>query len=322
MSITYLLPQKGEFYKANLHSHTTLSDGSWTPQQLKDEYQKRGYSVIAITDHMQYNYHKNLNTSDFVCLAATEININTPEDTNTRLANRRGTYHLNFYDTAPETRPEGFQLPVIAEESYYNIDAINKWLAQIEQQGFLSCYNHPYWSLQDWRFYAGLKHIFAMEIYNHGCELDGLYGFAPQVYDEMLAAGQNVFPFATDDNHNSRPPESPMCDSFGGFNMIKAENLSYAAVIEALRLGDFYASNGPQIEELYVEDGHVKIKCSRVQKIYLKTAGRRALACAVPAGQGLTEAEFSLDGVDMPFRMLIEDEHKNFAATRQYSIKL
>ena len=28
-----LLPSEGQFYKANLHAHTTLSDGHLTPQQ-------------------------------------------------------------------------------------------------------------------------------------------------------------------------------------------------------------------------------------------------------------------------------------------------
>ena len=38
----WLLPQEGAFYKANLHCHTTFSDGVWTPEQVKKEYQARG----------------------------------------------------------------------------------------------------------------------------------------------------------------------------------------------------------------------------------------------------------------------------------------
>ena len=46
-----------------------------------------------------------------------------------------------------------------------------------------------------------------MEIYNHGCEHDGLYGFNPQSYDEMLRSGQKLFTVATDDNHNMVPAD-------------------------------------------------------------------------------------------------------------------
>ena len=46
-----IIDQSKKQYKANLHCHTTLSDGNWTPEQVKEEYKKRGYSVIAITDN-------------------------------------------------------------------------------------------------------------------------------------------------------------------------------------------------------------------------------------------------------------------------------
>ena len=42
---------------------------------------------------------------------------------------------------------------------------------------------------------------------------------------------------ANDDNHNHRPVDDPACDSFCGFNMIKADQLSYASVIDALEKG-------------------------------------------------------------------------------------
>ena len=60
--------------------------------------------------------------------------------------------------------------------------------------GFLCCYNHPYWSLQTLDDYKNLRGLFAMEIYNHGCEIDGLYGYTPRcttrccVQDSALAA--------------------------------------------------------------------------------------------------------------------------------------
>ena len=30
----YLLPEHGNFYKVNMHSHSTLSDGKQTPEEL------------------------------------------------------------------------------------------------------------------------------------------------------------------------------------------------------------------------------------------------------------------------------------------------
>ena len=38
-------------YKANLHAHTTCSDGTLSPAEVIDAYAARGYDVLAITDH-------------------------------------------------------------------------------------------------------------------------------------------------------------------------------------------------------------------------------------------------------------------------------
>ena len=46
----YLLPQKNT-YKANLHAHSLGSDGEMPPEVMRDEYKKRGYSVLSITEH-------------------------------------------------------------------------------------------------------------------------------------------------------------------------------------------------------------------------------------------------------------------------------
>ena len=48
---TYLLPKEGNFYKANLHCHTTVSDGKRTPEEIKELYMRNGYSIVAYTDH-------------------------------------------------------------------------------------------------------------------------------------------------------------------------------------------------------------------------------------------------------------------------------
>ena len=34
----YLLPEKGQYYKACLHCHTTLSDGAMTPEEFKKRF--------------------------------------------------------------------------------------------------------------------------------------------------------------------------------------------------------------------------------------------------------------------------------------------
>ena len=64
----YLLPECGSFYKANLHSHSTVSDGTKTPEELKEMYKNRGYSVFAYTDHDNFVCHNELSDEEFLVL--------------------------------------------------------------------------------------------------------------------------------------------------------------------------------------------------------------------------------------------------------------
>ena len=41
----------GNWYKGNLHTHTTLSDGRATPEETFALYKAEGYSFMALTDH-------------------------------------------------------------------------------------------------------------------------------------------------------------------------------------------------------------------------------------------------------------------------------
>lgn len=74
----YLLPETGNFYKANLHCHTTVSDGQWTPEEVKKNYMAMGYSVIAYTDHDVLIPHPELAEEGFLPLNSYEMEVNAP----------------------------------------------------------------------------------------------------------------------------------------------------------------------------------------------------------------------------------------------------
>lgn len=316
MRYVELLPQEGAFYKANLHAHTTFSDGKLTPEQLKEAYRKQGYSIVAITDHRHYGWYPELMDENFIPLAAFEADLNC-QNPKAKDFSRTKTYHINFYDCNP-TEKQSFQA-LQPPQIYGDIPSLNSFVQEMKQKGFLACYNHPYWSLQNYDDYKDLKHFDFMEIYNHGCELDGLYGYHPQAYDEMLRTGQKIGCFATDDNHNSHPFESPRCDSFGGFTMFKLPDLSYQSVIEAMKQGNYYASTGPEIFSLIIQDDVLTVTCSPVEKIYLITEGRYTYSeLAQPGVDGLTQAQFMLKGNEGYIRIDCQDSHRRHAYSRAY----
>ena len=130
----------------------------------------------------------------------------------------------------------------------------------------------------------------------------------------MLMGGERIFCIATDDNHNARS------DSFGGFTMIKADELSYKALTDSLLAGNFYASEGPEIKELWYEDGKVHIRTSDAVKITY-VAGRRFARAKYPEGdETLTEATFDVAPEDICFRLSVVDKSGNKAYTNSYFI--
>ncbi len=315
-----LLPEAGHFYKANLHCHTVDSDGRLTHEEVKAEYQKRGYRIVAYTDHRKYGWHKELCDREFVALAAMEVDINehfkVPGD-----FSRVKTYHINLYDAMPEKYQEEKQRSPLPERKYYDMDYINDYIRKMKAYGFFACYNHPYWSLQNYEDYKGLRGFWGMEIYNYGCDLDGMYGFHPQSYDEMLRLGNRLFCVAADDNHNAFPFEDPLSDSFGGFTMVKAPELTYGAVTEALLNGNFYSSMGLEIHGLSVEDGVLKVETSPVDKIFVMTQGRNCYREAAVPGQTISGGSFSLNGTEGYIRVQIRDREGRYACSNAYEMR-
>jgi len=307
----YLLPVNGQFYKANMHCHTVLSDGALQPAEIKKEYLARGYSIVAFTDHENFYTHNDLTDEHFLAINGYEIDISQKN-----IANNYFTkcYHFNAYSLN-----DGDKKIVLPKPAYEDMAGINDFIAKLNSNGFIVCYNHPYWSLQTLDDYRELKGIFASEIFNYGAyNLDGIDGNQTQVYDTLLRLGNRISCIAADDNHNREPFDHPLNSSFGGFIMVKAENLDYATIISAIQKGDYYASAGPEIHELYVADNTVNLSCSPAARITCTTAGRRGDVANAVGDELLTQARFDLDPSDIYFRLEVTDERGRRANTRAY----
>lgn len=329
ISTTHLLPDTGTFYKANLHCHSTCSDGRLSPERLKEAYQAKGYSAIAYTDHNIYVDHQDLTDESFVALNGMEIGLMEP-DKPWRFTK---VYHLNMIDTCPwdntaikQVRTENKNDPIYHRMTmdYSDTKAIGQYIKYMSELGFLVTYNHPGWSLQDYRDYAGLEHLFAMELYNHKCENDGHYGSRAHVYDEMLRAGQKISCICADDNHNKVPFDHKENDSFGGYTMIKAKELSYPGLISALKARHFYAvegEGGPEIHKLTLTGHTVSVTCSPVNKIFLLTNGRHAKRELAEIGGTLSSATLELAGDEEYFRIVCEDSRGRCAYSNAYFLE-
>src|SRR5947209_6191196 len=46
----------GRFWRGNLHTHSTLSDGALSPEEVCALYRDAGYDFLALTDHFLERY--------------------------------------------------------------------------------------------------------------------------------------------------------------------------------------------------------------------------------------------------------------------------
>ena len=312
----FLLPEKGLFYKANLHSHSTVSDGRWTPEEVKRRYREAGYSVVAYTDHHVYVPHNELTDDRFVALNGIEIGAIDGAAKKTRKNCDFGLIALTpdipnspRFDVT-QGIPDELGRYVLMK---FDPDFVNAVLADARQLGFFVTLNHPTWSLLEYHDYMAYSGMHAMEICNYGCVVGGHDEHNAKIYNDMLRAGKRLFCIAADDNHCK--PEMP--DYFGAFTMIKAESLTYEQITQALLQGHFYASEGPLIENLWYEDGKVFVTASLAQGITITKPGRN-IALAKKEDGLITQASFPVDEDDGYFFITVIGPDGKKAYTNAY----
>ncbi len=304
-------------YKANLHCHSTYSDGKLTVKTLRDEYKKRGYSIIAFSDHnVLENHYKELLEPDFLPLVAMEVSI----DGVRQPYNINRVAHLCFISKDPYKTVQPFYCQsgidwllnrgfitkeradriehngITIDDGLYN-KKINDVIKAVNAEGFLVTINHPFWSLLNYNDYVNYEGAWGIEVYNTGCAKIMGDVNDERAYDDILKSGKKIFPICADDNHNSHPFDSYLSDSFGGFTMVKAENLEYGEIIKALENGNFYSSNGPLIHEIYLEDDRLHIECSEAKEVILNVLTRNGRRKANDDGSPITSADFTIDPI-------------------------
>ncbi len=326
-----LLPAESEnihHYRANLHSHSTLSDGKKTPEEMKEFYKSHGYSVLAITDHNVFVPHNDLTDDDFLMLNGYEVNVG---------GKNRVTCHIclvacdkdndidRFYhrtEYIPDWYGKGIDVRKLikfdeSKPDYireYTPECISDIMKTARDNGFFVTYNHPYWSMETYEQYINYDGMDAMEIYNYGCVSSCGYDEDNSIcYEDFLRKGKRIFCVATDDNHNHCDDNSVYCDSFGGSIMIVAENLKYNTVTKALKDGNFYSLTGtsthtsPKIKSISVEDGKIYVETEDARSIYCLFYNRAYAIKIANDGETVNSAEFAIGKEAVYFRIVVTD---------------
>jgi hypothetical protein len=177
-----------------------------------------------------------------------------------------------------------------------------KALQNARTQGAVLIWAHPYWTGNSPR--EGMRHNFhGMEIYNHSSQCENGSGYALSHWDSVLSRHPDFLGFATDDSHFKTGQE---CWN-GGWIMVNAACCTEKEILDNIRRGNFYASQGPEFKTIEYSANTVKVETSPIA--YVRLIGPRMTGNWIKAKdkESVLQAEFQLPP-DWPYaRLEIED---------------
>ncbi len=243
---------KLRWYKGNIHTHTTESDGDADPAKVVSWFRRHGYDFLVLSDHNHLTIFE---------YGAGRRRFKRPllvpgEEVSANIKGGTVPIHINGIGLSRVVEPidAGEVVPTIQA----NVNAIR-------QAGGISSINHPNYK---WAFdHTHLRLIEGLnmlEVFN-GHPAANVYGgpgkFSyDEIWDGVLSAGVVVFGVATDDSHNYHD-FSPMKSNPGrGWVCVRAAELSQDAIVDGLAMGEFYASSGVTLKELEASADGIRLE--------------------------------------------------------------
>ncbi|MFQ6028908.1 MAG: PHP domain-containing protein [Dehalococcoidia bacterium] len=240
-----------KWYKGNIHTHTTESDGDASPQDSVRWYRRHGYDFLVLSDH---NHLTLLDYGQSSRRSRRPLMI-PGEEVSVTINRGMTSIHLNGIGINRMVEPidGGEVVPTLQA----NVDAIL-------QAGGIASINHPNFT---WAFdHQEIKQVrgaHLLEVFN-GHPAVNMYG-APgkpsyeEIWDGVLSAGTVIFGVATDDSHNYKQYGPTFSNPGRGWVMVQAADLSGEAIVEGLASGNFYASTGVTLSSVALSQEHISL---------------------------------------------------------------
>lgn len=238
----------GKWYKANLHTHTTASDGRMSLEDRIKQYRGAGYNVLAITDHGTTSDCEKLSDKKMLVVSGME-------------------YHPKWHKS-----PSGFPYHFVALDVPHGFSLTKRELlsprtciAKVRKAGGVTILAHPYWLGQTYHDFKDFEQIDAIEVFNSIADLFGR-GCSENEWVSAMDNGMFRPCVGVDDTHYKNEP-----DSLGCWTWLKMPSLTVKNVLNAIRSGACYASQGPRIHDFHIADGKARLKCTPARRIHMNT---------------------------------------------------
>ena len=262
---------RGKWYKANLHTHTTTSDGALSAAERVKQYRKAGYGVLAITDHGTTSDVRGMSDKRLLVISGSELHPPCPT-------------HHNYYHLVALNVPHGFEPS--------DLDDANRCIEDVRAAGGETILAHPSWNAHGYEEFKDLKGLVAVEIYNSLCGCHGRPS-SEALWDLILDRGMRLPCVGVDDTHSAY-----IDDVFETWTWLKMPSLSVRNVLKALRTGACYASRGPKIHDFRVKGRKAIVRCSPVQEIHFCYRSPWGIRRRAEEGKSITT--FSVELPDVP----------------------
>ena len=251
-------------YRANLHTHSTTSDGKFAPNEVMKLYSDEGYDVMCLTDHRKTNHLADIDPHGMLLISGVELH---------PAGGRISRSHLLCVDVPEDFVTEEMAAPPVPGENHMQeiVDAVNA-------AGGLCFFAHPYWCGFRSEEIAALHGLAGIEVYNTSTRYIGR-AYNMQIWDELCDMGLRFPALAVDDVHRAR-------DLFGGWSVICCEERTRAGVVSALRSGSFYSTQGPQFKRVSYADGVFEAEFTPVTSAIGLTNQCRGFCAGVPNFEG------------------------------------
>lgn len=261
--------REGNWYKGNLHSHTTNSDGKLTPEEAVRLFRAHGYSFLCFSEHDLYtDYRKEFDCEDFIILPGLEASATLLDENKRPLKVHHIHGILGTKTMQEEAKNQLFVhgeaiIPDRARGSWNGAAKAQELADYLKSRGCITTYNHPIWSRVTAEEFIHTEGIWALEIFNYNTVNESNTGFDTTYWDLMLRQGKQIAAIATDDNHN----EGLFDDACGGYIVVKAPTLTHEDILQNMLQNNYYSSAGPEIYDWGIRDGVVYVECSPVYRI-------------------------------------------------------
>ena len=279
---------EGRWFKGNLHTHSTNSDGALSPRELIRRYRDSGYDFLAITDHNKLTEVDDPG-DEILLIPGEEINVGKSEV---------GTdFHLVLLGIKEHISDRSSPQTVIDR-------------AKAQGGEVILC--HPYWSQLSINDMLSIEGYIGVEVFNSTCHFSIGKGLSQIHWDDLLVRGKHVWGFAVDDAHHHTSDHRPT-DVCNAWISVKSSELTLDSIMNAIRSGYFYSSNGPEILDIRIEEEVIYVETSPVRHITFISVDGRGERWTPIGCETITQARHRIRNGERFIRIECEDLNGRWA---------